>query len=141
MNGKRRDAMGVRPTVLIVDDESGPREALKMILSPFYHVEEAEGGLQALQVLRKQRVDLVTLDLKMPGMDGLAVLKAIKEYDRHIEVLIITGHGTEKIAVDLVRLGACAYQTKPFNVSDVVREIARAVENKRKFDHPEGLPS
>lgn len=98
MNGKRRDAKGVRPTVLIVDDESGPREALKMILSPFYRVEEAEGGLQALQVVRKQRVDLV-------------------------------------------RLGACAYQTKPFNVSDVVREVARAVENKRKFDHPEGLPS
>lgn len=65
----------------------------------------------------KRKVDLVTLDLRMPGMDGVAVLKSIKDYDPRIEVLIITGYGAgaHGNADDLVQLGARSYHTKPFN--------------------------
>ncbi|MDC4228280.1 MAG: response regulator (plasmid) [Candidatus Manganitrophus sp.] len=123
-----------KPTILIVDDESGSREALKMILHPHYHVEEAEGGLQALQIIRKKKIDVVTLDLRMPGMDGLAVLRAIKTYDSQIEVLIITGYGTIKNAIELVRLGACVYLTKPFHISEVTHEIILAIEKRGRID-------
>lgn len=126
--------MNGKSTILIVDDESGPRESLKMILKPSYHVEEADGGLKAMQIIRRLKIDVVTLDLRMPGMDGLAVLKAIKDYDRHIEVVIITGHGTLENAIELVRLGACGYLTKPLKVSGVVGEISLAIEKKRTVD-------
>lgn len=129
--------MSAKATVLIVDDEIGPRESLKMALKSTYHIKEADGGLQAMQILHKRKVDLVTLDLKMPGMDGIAVLKSIKEYNPRIEVLVITGHGTRKNAAELVQLGACGYQTKPFNVQQIVSEVSRAIENKKRHDRSE----
>lgn len=125
--------MNSKSTVLIVDDESGPRESLKLLLKSRYKVEEADGGLRAMQIIRKRKVDLVTLDLRMPGMDGLAVLKSIKEYNPRIEVMIITGYGAES-AADLVRLGARSYYTKPFDISQLMVEIAQAIDNKKKFD-------
>lgn len=67
-------------------------------------------------------------------MDGLAVLRAIKTYDPQIEVLIITGYGTIKNAIELVRLGACGYLTKPFHISEVTNEIIQAIEKKRRID-------
>lgn len=135
--------MNTKSTVLIVDDESGPRESLKMLLKPHYRVEEADGGLRAMQIIKKRKVDLVTLDLRMPGMDGVAVLKSIKEYDPRIEVMIITGYGAgaHGSAADLIRLGASSYQTKPFNVPQLMTEIARAVDNKKKFDRSKSLSS
>lgn len=128
--------MNAKSTVLIVDDESGPRESLKMLLKPHYRVEEADGGLRAMQIIKKRKVDLVTLDLRMPGMDGIAVLKSIKEYDPRIEVMIITGYGagSHAGAADLIRLGANSYHTKPFNVPQLMVEIAQAIESKKKFD-------
>jgi|GEM_PF-2553451 len=135
--------MKTQNTVLIVDDESGPRESLKMLLKPHYRVEEADGGLRAMQIIRKRKVDLVTLDLRMPGMDGVAVLKSIKEYDPRIEVMIITGYGAgaHGSAADLIRLGAHSYHTKPFNVPQLMIEIARAIDNKKQFDRSRSLSS
>jgi DNA-binding NtrC family response regulator len=126
--------MDDRCTVLIVDDEPGPRQSLRMLLKPLYRLEEAEGGHRAMEIVRRGGIDLVTLDLKMPGMDGAAVLKAIKEVDPNIPVLIITGHGTLRDAIELVRLGACGYLMKPFDVAEVTREIAQAIERKGKLD-------
>ncbi|WDT80394.1 MAG: response regulator [Candidatus Manganitrophus sp.] len=128
--------MNSKSTVLIVDDETGPRESLKLLLKAHYRVEEADGGLRAMQIIRKRKVDLVTLDLRMPGMDGVAVLKSIKEYNPHIEVMIITGYGAgiHGSAADLVRLGARSYYTKPFNVPQLMVEIAQAIDSKKKLD-------
>ena len=69
-------------SVLVVDDELGPRESLRMILRPLYDVKTASNGQEALQVLRKGRIDLITLDLKMPGLSGLDVLREIKKLIR-----------------------------------------------------------
>lgn len=133
--------MNSKGTVLIIDDETGPRESLKMLLRPHYRVEEADGGLRAMQIIRKRKVDLVTLDLRMPGMDGVAVLKSIKEYDPRIEVLIITGYGAgaHGNADDLVQLGARSYHTKPFNVPQLMMEIAHAIESREKLNRSKSL--
>lgn len=126
--------MNFRSKVLIVDDESGPRESLKMVLAPFCQVEEVSDGLQALEFIRQQTVDLVTLDLRMPGMEGVAVLTAIKKYHPKIQVLIITGYGTVTSAIELVRLGACGYLMKPFEIPRVLAEVTLAIKKKRKSD-------
>src|SRR5436309_15140384 len=83
-----------KPHILVVDDEMGPRESLKMILNPYYNVHLAERGGQAIEILGKYHVDLVTLDLKMPGLTGINVMEKVKKYDRDIEAIIITGYGS-----------------------------------------------
>lgn len=121
-------------TVLIVDDEVGPRESLKMVLKPFYKVETAEDGTRALQIIDEKEIDLVTLDLKMPGMEGGEVLKKIKQKKPEIEVLIVTGYGSLKSAIDGIRHGACDYLIKPFNISDIVNVINKAINKKKKME-------
>jgi CheY-like chemotaxis protein len=83
-------------SVLIVDDELGPRESLRMILKPIFDVHTVENGEEALSFIRQEPVNLVTLDLKMPGMPGIEVLKKIKGYnsDSDIEVIVLTGYGS-----------------------------------------------
>ena len=121
-------------TILIVDDEVGPRESLKMVLKPFYKIETAEDGTKALQIIEQKEIDLVTLDLKMPGLEGGEVLKKIKQKKPEIEVLIVTGYGSLKSAIDGIRHGACDYLIKPFNISDVVNVINKAITKKRKME-------
>lgn len=135
--------MKAKHTILIVDDESGPRESLKMILKPFYEIEIAEDGPQALEIIQKKQIDLVTLDLKMPGMQGEEVLSRIKKDHPEIEVMIITGHGTLKTAIALIRKGASGYELKPFTIAEIVMNISKLIERKNKmeklkhiFDHP-----
>jgi len=128
--------MNAKSTVLIVDDESGPRESLKMLLKPLYRVEEADGGRRALQIIRERKIDLVTLDLRMPEMDGATVLKSIKEYDPGIDVMIITGYGSgaHGSAGELLKLGASGYHTKPFDPPRLITEIARTIDHRKKSD-------
>src|SRR3569832_1299968 len=128
--------MNTQSTVLVVDDEVGPRESLKMLLKPVYRVEEAAGGLRAMQIIREHKIDLVTLDLRMPGIDGTSVLKSIKEYNPRIEVMIITGYGSGADGgADLFKLGASGYHAKPFDPPRLMTEIARAIDQRKKVDH------
>lgn len=120
-------------TILVVDDEIGPRESLKMILKPFYKIETAENGIKALEILQEKEIDLVTLDLKMPGPNGGEVLKEIKHKNPDIEVLIITGYGSLKSAIDGIRYGACDYLIKPFNISEIVTIINKALSRRKKL--------
>ncbi|MFQ5779706.1 MAG: response regulator [Nitrospiria bacterium] len=124
--------MASRSKILIIDDEVGPRESLKMILKPLHEVETVDDGVKALEIIQKKEVDFVTLDLKMPRSDGVEVLKKIKELKPETEVLIITGYGSFKSAVDGLRYGACDYLIKPFNISDVINIINKALNRKRK---------
>ena len=119
-----------RPNVLIVDDELGPRESLGMILKPSFNIYTSEDGKQALQIIRNKNVDIVTLDLKMPIMSGEEVLKLIKEYDPTIEVVIITGYGTLKSAVEAIKYNVFDYILKPFNVSDILSTVKRCLERR-----------
>ena len=119
-------------TILVVDDEIGPRESLRMILKSLYEVHTAAAGEEALRFIQDNYVDLVLLDLKMPGRSGFGVLKAIKDFRPDIEVIVITGYKTLENAKEAIRLGAEDFSPKPFNVADIASMVARALEKRRK---------
>jgi len=119
-----------KPHVLVVDDEMGPRESLKMILNPYYTVHVAERGGQALELLNQYPVDLVTLDLKMPGLTGINVLDKVKQHDPDIEAIIITGYGSLDTAIEGLRLGAFDYISKPFDVNHILALVRRGLERR-----------
>jgi len=119
-----------KPNILVIDDEMGPRESLKMILKPHYEVYTAERGGQAIEMLQKMPIDLVTLDLKMPGLSGIKVLEKVKEHDPDIEAIIITGYGSLDTAVEGLRLGAFDYISKPFDVNHMLALVRRALERR-----------
>jgi len=129
-----------RPNILIVDDELGPRESLGMILKPSFNVFSSEDGKQALQIIKNTNVDIVTLDLKMPVMSGEEVLKRIKAYDPTIEVVIITGYGTLKSAVEAIKYNVFDYILKPFSVKEVLGAVQGAISKRDAVlnsDHPQ----
>jgi signal transduction histidine kinase len=119
-----------KPHILVVDDEMGPRESLKMILNPYYTVHVAERGGQAIELLNKFPIDLVTLDLKMPGFSGISVLEKVKQYDPDIEAIIITGYGSLDTAIEGLRLGAFDYISKPFDVNHILALVKRGLERR-----------
>jgi len=125
--------MGQRGSILIVDDEIGPRESLRMILKPIYDVHTAANGYEALQLIKREQVDLVTLDLKMPGISGIDVLREIKKLRADVEVIIITGYGTLTNAVEAIRYGAVDFISKPFNVAEIISIVSKSVE-RRNFN-------
>jgi len=119
-----------KPHVLVVDDELGPRESLKMILNPYYNVHVADRGVQAVELLDKVPVDLVTLDMKMPGLTGIDVLEKVKKRDPDIEAIIITGYGSLDTAIEGLRLGAFDYISKPFDVNHILSLVRRGIERR-----------
>jgi DNA-binding NtrC family response regulator len=118
-------------SILIVEDEAGPRESLRMILKPFYNIYAAPDGEQALRIVRTQPIDLVTLDLNMPGLTGIEVLKEIKKLKPDMEVVIITALATLPNAQKAIQYGASDFLSKPFHVSEVITVI------KNSFDRLE----
>jgi len=117
-------------TILIVDDERGPRESLRMILAPRYRVLAAENGALALDLLRTTPVDLVTLDLNMPGMKGSDLMRTIRREFPDVEVVVITGYGTLESATAGIRYGISDYLEKPFDVVQVTAAVERAMERR-----------
>ncbi|RIL06561.1 MAG: hypothetical protein DCC71_06155 [Proteobacteria bacterium] len=125
------DRNPARATVLVVDDERGPRESLRMILSPSYDVRLASSGAEALEALHTTPVDVVTLDLAMPGLRGQELMRAIRLDFPDVEVIVITGHGTLDSATEAIRHGICDYLQKPFDVVQVTAAVYRALSRRR----------
>jgi putative two-component system response regulator len=123
-----------KPSVLVVDDETGPRDALKVILRPFFTIHSAENARSALQVLKERRIDLITLDQKLPDRQGIDLLQDIKQDYADIEVIIITGYGSLKSAMEGIRYGAAGYLLKPFNVTELITLINQTLEKKQRLD-------
>jgi DNA-binding NtrC family response regulator len=119
-----------RPLVLVVDDDSGLRESLRVILEDEYEVLDVPDGLQALEVVRSYQVDLVLLDIRMPGIDGITVLERMKALDDQIEVILVTAVMEVRSAVAAMKLGAFDYLTKPFEEEDVLSSISRALKKR-----------
>jgi DNA-binding NtrC family response regulator len=122
--------MGQKGSILIVDDEVGPRESLRMILKPIYEIYTATNGDEALQVIQNENIDLVTLDLRMPGLSGIEVLREIKKVRADVEVIVITGYGTLTNAQEAIRYGAGDFISKPFNVADIIAIISKSFERR-----------
>jgi PAS domain S-box-containing protein len=113
-----------------VDDELGPREALRMILKSKYQVLTAVNGPAALQVLNQTLPDVVLLDIKMREMNGIEVLKAIKKADIGIEVIMMTAYASLQSAREAIAHGASEYLTKPFSKKEVEEAIERALARR-----------
>jgi cyclic di-GMP phosphodiesterase len=129
-----QDPDRTKPTVLVIDDEAGPRDALKVILRPFFNIQSAESAKAAIEVLNSQPVDIITLDQKLPDRQGLDLLQDIKHDHADVEVIIITGYGSLKSAMEGIRHGAAGYLLKPFNVTELITLVNQTLEKKQRLD-------
>ncbi len=120
------------PSVLIVDDEPSIVQSLSGLLSDEgYKVSTAFNGHDALKVIDSDSPDLVLLDIWMPGLDGIETLKEIKKYNPHVQVIIITGHGTIETAVKATKLGAFDLVEKPLSIDKIILTINNALNFRR----------
>jgi DNA-binding NtrC family response regulator len=117
--------------VLIVDDEERFLKTTQALLEKEgYKVLTAVDGRQGLETLKDKRIDVVVLDVKMPGMDGVEVLQRIKADHPLVEVLMLTGHATMETAIDGLKLGAFDYLTKPCDISTLKQKILAAHDKR-----------
>jgi excisionase family DNA binding protein len=117
-----------RPRILIVDDEQAVRDLVATYLSTAeYDVETVEDGPTALERLQANEYDLLITDLKMPGMDGLSVIRETRRHNADIPIIIITAFSTEASAIEAINLGVSGYLTKPFRMERVLAMAARAL--------------
>ena len=122
----------MRPRLLVVDDESRQMEALCRTLTPEgYDVTGFSVPEEALTALREQPFDVLLTDLMMPGMDGLALLRAALQIDPDLVSIMMTGQGSVTSAVDAMKIGALDYILKPFNLTAIRPVLARAVDVRR----------
>jgi PAS domain S-box-containing protein len=125
--------MGDGYRILVVDDELGPREALRMMLKSRFEVMTASSGSEALELLRQTPPDLVFLDIKMRGMSGIEVLRAIKQIDARIEVVMMTAYASLETARGAVAHRASDYLIKPFSKAEVDQAVDKALS--RRAEH------
>jgi DNA-binding NtrC family response regulator len=128
--GPSDGSRGLRPVILVVDDEPGLRESFHLILDEDFEVLDVPDGPAALDVVRTSQVDLVLLDIRLPGMDGIEVLERIKAIDEGVEVVLVTAVRTVRTAVAAMKLGAFDYLTKPFEEEELLSLVRRALERR-----------
>jgi DNA-binding NtrC family response regulator len=116
-----------QPLVLVVDDELGPRESLQAILHDRYQVLVALEGEQALQIVAQEPVDVVMLDLRLPGLSGLQVLKRLKALKPGLAVIVVTGSDPYGADLEAIQRDAFAYIAKPFNVAQIRQTVQQAI--------------
>ncbi|MFQ5670654.1 MAG: HD domain-containing phosphohydrolase [Acidobacteriota bacterium] len=124
-----------RTNILIVDDECSIREVLaEGLIGAGYPCSTASSTDDALQKLRSVRFHLILSDIRMPGRDGISLLKEIKSHDPGIDVIMVSGVVDTETAITSIREGACDYVTKPFNLTEVLFTIERVVEKRRLIE-------
>ena len=117
--------------ILIADDDPNLRKVLTIELSgEGFEIQATDSGIRALELIAKDEPDVMILDLNMPGLSGLEVLKEIKRLEASVEVIVLTGYATVSTAVEAMKLGACDYVTKPFNVESLKAVIEKAYERR-----------
>src|SRR5438045_8640011 len=120
-----------QPRILIIDDEMGPRESLRMLLKPSYQVYTADGVDAGIKLVKEKHPDAVITDIRMPGASGIEGLRRIREIDPHVAVIMLTGFGALETAQEALRLGANDYIAKPFDAREMREVIGRNVERTR----------
>jgi two-component system response regulator HydG len=124
--------MTIAPNILVIDDEQTMRDSCVQILSRDGHtVKVAEDGATGLEMMRTEVFDLIILDLKMPGLSGMEVLRTVHENDPSAIVVVITGYGTVESAVEAMKAGAYDFVSKPFTPERLRAIVKRAIERKR----------
>lgn len=114
--------------IFVVDDSLIMRRNITKMIESLGHkvVGEAKDGHEALELYRKLKPDLVTMDITMPGMDGLSAVKGLKKIDKNVKIIMITSHGQEEMVIDAIRSGASGYLLKPININklrDSIRKV------------------
>lgn len=117
-----------RKSILVVDDEKGVRESIKMTLKDKYRLTEAADGKSALAKMLKEPVDLVLLDVNLPDTTGVKLIKEIKRIDETVNIIMVTADNSVKTAVHAMKLGAYDYITKPFNIEELMQLTEKAIE-------------
>jgi len=122
--------------LLLVDDEERFLATTRILLekSDVKSIQTATNGGDALKILRKEPVDVVVLDVKMPGMDGVEVLRRLKQEHPLVEVIMLTGHASVESAVDGLKLGAFDYVMKPIDIPPLLEKVEEAYEKKRAHE-------
>ena len=119
-----------RPTLLVVDDEEGPRQSLRVVFKEDYNLLLAEDGGTAIRLAREQKIDVAVLDIRMAGMSGIDVLERLKIVDPAIEVVMLTAFETSETLRQALRLQACDYITKPFEIGTIREAVTKAMRRR-----------
>jgi signal transduction histidine kinase len=117
-------------TLLIVDDEEGPRQSLRIIFKDDYHLLMAQDGPTAIELAQNQRIDVAVLDVRMAGMSGIEVLERLKYVDPNLEVVMMTAFETTDTMRQALRLRACDYINKPFDLATIRAAVANAMQRR-----------
>ncbi|MEY8515522.1 response regulator [Lachnospiraceae bacterium 29-84] len=120
----------MRKRVLVVDDDEMNLKRTKMILNRDYEVLLAESGKAALDKIRFQKIDLILLDIAMPGMDGMETFERMREFNDDVPVIFLTASGQEEDVLKAIRLGAVNYLKKPFYPQDLLERVAKEFDKK-----------
>jgi two-component system sensor histidine kinase/response regulator len=124
------DEAGLKPTLLVVDDEDGPRMSLKVIFADTYNVLLADSGKAAIELAQANKIDVAVLDIRMAEMSGIEVLERLKYIDPTIEVVMMTAYAETETVRQALRLRACDYISKPFDVATIRKSVSTALERR-----------
>jgi DNA-binding NtrC family response regulator len=123
--------MPAKAKVLIVDDEERFRITLRKLLTANgLETNAVSSGMEAIEALKQNLYDVILLDVKMPGMSGIEALAELKKINRDVEVIILTGHASVDVAVEIMRLGGYEYLLKPCPMDELLAKIESAFERK-----------
>ena len=128
-----------RPRILVVDDQAGPRESLRILLKDRFEVLTAAGGEEGLRLAAAERPDLVFMDIRMPELNGVEALQRLKAMDPTIEVVMITAYASLDTVKNALRFGALDYLVKPFGRRDVEDAVERALTRRREHREADQL--
>src|SRR6266566_3529552 len=119
-----------KPTLLIVDDEEGPRQSLQVVFKDDYQLLLAGDGPTAIQLAQQNKIDVAVLDIRMAGMSGIELLERLRFVDHGIEVVMMTAFETTETMRQALRLRACDYINKPFDLSTMRSAVAHAMQRR-----------
>src|ERR1700741_4059744 len=119
-----------RGTLLVVDDEEGPRQSMRVIFKDDYDLLMAEDGPTAIDLVQKNEVDVAVLDIRMAGMSGIEVLERLKFVNPNIEAIMMTAFETTDTIRQALRLRACDYINKPFDIATIRAAVSGAMQRR-----------
>ncbi len=120
----------VPPSILIVDDDSNMLVSYTVLLEDEFRVYTAETGEKGIKVLQEEDINIILLDIRLPGMDGMEVLRRAKAIDENVEVIMVTAVRNVRVAVEAIKLGAYDYLVKPFEIDEVLSLLRRTLERQ-----------